>query len=80
MSNTRDMRVDGCEKLRKPLAAIERQEDPATVEYLVTLGVAPGWHCLEDDFFALFDDPAFAWREGLRIATWGRRPTPDDGR
>lgn len=33
-----------------------------------------------DDFMALFDDPAFAWREGLRIATWGRRPTPDGGR
>ena len=26
-----------------------------------------------DDFMALFDDPDFAWREGLRIATWGRR-------
>jgi ubiquinone/menaquinone biosynthesis C-methylase UbiE len=22
-------------------------EDPATIEYLAKIGVAPGWHCLE---------------------------------
>jgi len=26
-------------------------------------------------FLALADDPGFAWRESLTIATWGRRPT-----
>ncbi|MEO1087907.1 MAG: hypothetical protein AAFY88_27040 [Acidobacteriota bacterium] len=27
-----------------------------------------------DDFLRLYDDPAFAWWDGLRVATWGRRP------
>ncbi len=28
------------------LALIERSMDPATTNYLQTLGVATGWHCL----------------------------------
>jgi len=27
------------------------------------------------DFLALFEDPAFSWREDLTVSTWGRRPT-----
>jgi len=27
-----------------------------------------------DQFLALYDDPSFAWRDALRMATWGRRP------
>ena len=26
-----------------------------------------------DDFLRLFDSPSFAWRESLRMSTWGRR-------
>ena len=33
-----------------------------------------------DDFMALYDNPAFAWRDGLRIATWGRRPASSQHR
>jgi hypothetical protein len=25
------------------------------------------------DFLALFEDPAFSWREDLTVSTWGRR-------
>jgi 2-polyprenyl-3-methyl-5-hydroxy-6-metoxy-1,4-benzoquinol methylase len=34
-------------KARERLRALERIEDPATIEYLEKIGVAPGWHCLE---------------------------------
>ncbi len=27
-----------------------------------------------DAFLALYSDPGFAWREGLRVIAWGRRP------
>jgi ubiquinone/menaquinone biosynthesis C-methylase UbiE len=30
-----------------------------------------------DDFLALTRDPDFAWREGLTIATWARKPAED---
>jgi cyclopropane fatty-acyl-phospholipid synthase-like methyltransferase len=34
-------------KSRERLRALERMEDPATIEYFKKIGVAPGWHCLE---------------------------------
>lgn len=34
-------------KARERLAALERIEDPATIEYLTRIGVATGWSCLE---------------------------------
>ena len=37
---------DWC-KARERLAALERMEDPATIEYLQRIGVTRGWHCLE---------------------------------
>jgi hypothetical protein len=27
-------------------------------------------------FLALYRDPGFSWREGLRMMVWGRRPEP----
>jgi SAM-dependent methyltransferase len=32
---------------RERLAGLERNEDPATIEYFQRIGVGEGWHCLE---------------------------------
>lgn len=39
--------VNDWNRAQERLAALERIEDPATIEYLQRIGITTGWHCLE---------------------------------
>lgn len=48
--------------------AFEGLKDPLVTDGLVS-------ERQYEAFMALYDNPAFAWRDGLRTSTWGRQPT-----